>query len=390
MSRRILFPELAALLAERSGVSKQRAEAFMQAFFDTIETGLAEDKLVKVKGFGTFKVVSVSARESVDVNTGERITLEGRNKITFTPDNVLKEIANKPFAQFQTITLPEEISEDDLAKVEQSVEEELATLPVTKPEATETAPEATEPKPEILDIKPEVIEAKPEAEETKEEAVASTPPATPLMASAGTQSAAATETEDVSTETEDVPTRTEDVPARTEEETEETFTEEEAGGKKRRGIWKYLALLLWTCAMFLAGYLCGNRNLLGCQAQEEPAQPAVVAADSAKQDSAQADTTGVAEDSLTVTPQPGAQEAAQSAPQPTAPALPLHPKGNIDITGQMGTHTLTRGESIEMVAKKHYGSKDYAYYIIKYNELKNPDIVHVGTQLKLPELRVRQ
>ena len=90
---------LAEKLAEKSGLSQIESELFIRKMFDVCHQGLAADKMVKMRWLGTFKVTSVKDRESVDVNTGERIIIEGRDKISFTPDNILKEIVNKPFAQ---------------------------------------------------------------------------------------------------------------------------------------------------------------------------------------------------------------------------------------------------------------------------------------------------
>lgn len=96
---------LAAALSEKSGLSMEDAEKFIKQMFDVANDALQQDKIVKMKWLGTFKVQSVKDRESIDVNTGERILIEGRDKISFTPDTVLKEIVNKPFAQFETVVV---------------------------------------------------------------------------------------------------------------------------------------------------------------------------------------------------------------------------------------------------------------------------------------------
>lgn len=96
---------LAAALSEKSGLSMEDAEKFIKQMFDVANDALQQDKIVKMKWLGTFKVQSVKDRESIDVNTGERILIEGRDKISFTPDAVLKEIVNKPFAQFETVVV---------------------------------------------------------------------------------------------------------------------------------------------------------------------------------------------------------------------------------------------------------------------------------------------
>lgn len=99
------IPILAKGLAEKSAIGQNDAETFIKAMFDVANVALQDSKLLKVKWLGTFKVTSIKERESVDVNTGDRILIEGREKIAFTPDNVLKEIVNKPFAQFETVVV---------------------------------------------------------------------------------------------------------------------------------------------------------------------------------------------------------------------------------------------------------------------------------------------
>ena len=99
--------ELAASLANKHGLSSKDAEQFTTSIFEVINEGLHDDKIVKIKGLGTFKVMSVSARESVDVNTGERIMIEGRDKISFVPDASMRDLVNQPFIQFETVVINE-------------------------------------------------------------------------------------------------------------------------------------------------------------------------------------------------------------------------------------------------------------------------------------------
>ena len=111
---KISLSDLAQRLAEKSGISLQDAELFIRKMFDVANEGLQSDKLVKMKWLGTFKVMAVKDRESVDVNTGERIIIEGRDKISFTPDNILKEIVNKPFAQFESVVVNDGVDFDEI------------------------------------------------------------------------------------------------------------------------------------------------------------------------------------------------------------------------------------------------------------------------------------
>lgn len=111
---------LSANLAAKSGLSQMEAELFIRKMFEVCNHGLETDKLVKMKWLGTFKVSAVKDRESVDVNTGERIVIEGRDKISFTPDNILKEIVNKPFAQFETVVVNDGVDFDSIDEKYQS------------------------------------------------------------------------------------------------------------------------------------------------------------------------------------------------------------------------------------------------------------------------------
>ena len=121
---KISLSDLAQRLAEKSGISLQDAELFIRKMFDVANEGLQSDKLVKMKWLGTFKVMAVKDRESVDVNTGERILIEGRDKISFTPDNILKDIVNKPFAQFETVVVNDGVDFDEIDRKFENAEED--------------------------------------------------------------------------------------------------------------------------------------------------------------------------------------------------------------------------------------------------------------------------
>ena len=145
---------LAQKLAEKTGISQQDAELFIRKMFDVANEGLQADKQVKMKWLGTFKVTSVKDRESVDVNTGERIVIEGRDKISFTPDTILKEIINKPFAQFETVVVNDGVEFDEidrkfeaeelLAENRQMNEAEEIAEPLDGSEASDDTSEATD------------------------------------------------------------------------------------------------------------------------------------------------------------------------------------------------------------------------------------------------------
>ena len=102
---KISIQDLSSVLVEKRGLSKKDASNFITEMFDIVQQELEKDKIFKIKGLGTFKIIDVDDRESVNVNTGERVLIEGHGKITFTPDSLMKELVNKPFSQFETVVL---------------------------------------------------------------------------------------------------------------------------------------------------------------------------------------------------------------------------------------------------------------------------------------------
>lgn len=146
--------DLAKYLSAKHKIQQKEAERFLTAVVDVLNDGLHYEKLVKVKGLGTFKVIDVKNRESVDVNTGERILIEGRPKITFTPDAVMKDLVNKPFAQFETVVLNEGVTFDNLPE---ESEVPLAEEPEPQPEIEQLMEEKPAPEPVAEDEQPEEI-----------------------------------------------------------------------------------------------------------------------------------------------------------------------------------------------------------------------------------------
>ena len=131
---KISIQDLAQVLVERKGLNKRDAAIFVSAMFDIIQTNLEKDKIVKIKGLGTFKIIDVDDRESVNVNTGERVLIEGHNKITFTPDSLMKELVNKPFSQFETVVLNDGVDFEDMNSVtEPTVEDNDPNDPTNMP-----------------------------------------------------------------------------------------------------------------------------------------------------------------------------------------------------------------------------------------------------------------
>ena len=155
---------LGKLLADKSGLSQVEAELFIRKMFDVCNQGLDADKQVKIKWLGTFKIQATKDRESINVNTGERFTIEGRDKLTFTPDNILKEIVNKPFAQFETVVVNDGVDFDEID--EKFGEEQTETAPAQVIDFLDEEETAT-PNPEVV-----VIDSEKEKEKEAEDELA--------------------------------------------------------------------------------------------------------------------------------------------------------------------------------------------------------------------------
>ncbi len=161
MDNKINFQQLVEQYAQASGMSKNGSEQFVKSFFDTVSDGVLEEGLVKIKGLGTFKLVEIEDRESVNVNTGERIIIEGRRKINFIPEAGLKDYINKPFSAFDTIRLNDN-QLNELARMEhesKSGDSESENVPAESP-AVDTAKEKSDDKPKREKVKDDEIARK--------------------------------------------------------------------------------------------------------------------------------------------------------------------------------------------------------------------------------------
>ena len=157
---------LGKLLADKSGLSQVEAELFIRKMFDVCNQGLDADKQVKIKWLGTFKIQATKDRESINVNTGERFTIEGRDKLTFTPDNILKEIVNKPFAQFETVVVNDGVDFDEID--EKFGEEQPEAAPAQVIDFLDEEETAT-PNPEVVVIGSEKEKEKDKDKEEEDE-----------------------------------------------------------------------------------------------------------------------------------------------------------------------------------------------------------------------------
>lgn len=172
MEKKYTLQDLAALLAERESLPLEQAEDFVRSFFELTEEGLLKDSFVKVTGFGTFKLVEVSERESVNINTGERFQISGHNKISFTPDGTLRELVNRPFAHFTTVTLNDKTPEAALEEAERPLAEESTESSATSshtPQPTAETPVASSPSCETNTPAPAEEEQQPDVAAEKAE-----------------------------------------------------------------------------------------------------------------------------------------------------------------------------------------------------------------------------
>ena len=155
MNEKITIQDLIDILAEKHSMNKKDAELFVKGVFELVEEALATEKYVKVKGLGTFKLIGVDSRESVDVNTGERIEIQGHNKVSFTPESSLKDLINKPFAHFETVIINEGVNLDEgQPQVENDMEK---VEPVEEPVSVAATVVETVEEPEVESVK-DVIE----------------------------------------------------------------------------------------------------------------------------------------------------------------------------------------------------------------------------------------
>ena len=153
---------IAEAIAGKHGLTQKDAEQFVATFFDLINEALHEEKMVKVKGLGTFKVIDVRERESINVNTGERVVIESHGKISFTPDPIMRDLVNKPFAQFETVMLNDDVDIEELNAV--SVDEEPLAIVDEEPQEVEEEPSVAAAGPEVVDEQPLMNEDLPQEE----------------------------------------------------------------------------------------------------------------------------------------------------------------------------------------------------------------------------------
>ena len=440
MKQKLLLSDFAQWLSEKEGITKKEAQTFLRTLFQIVEQGLTDDQFVKIKGLGTFKLVTVNERESVNINTGERFQIGEHNKIAFIPDASMKEIINRPFAHFESVDLSDETDTAELDAVDEAVkqefppisEEETSTAEESIPTTVEVINESSHPTslPEKQkDVTEEVseesnlteeiptefatitegLEEKKAEEKAETETLAQAEETETLAQAEETETLAQAEavaitaketaSESQASEENLTPEETPIQVVSTSEKTDAMGTEAEISVSQpttltvsgaaveeeedtRRPWLRRTLMVLFVLLLCTASYFAGYYRLL-CPpcASTAPTAPATkVQPDSAqakKPQAAKKDSAAVSAASQTVSKP--LNEVKDSVKQPQ--------KQEEAVTR---THTIRVGDNLSRIARKYYGDDHYVDFIIRKNNLKNADNIHVGKVLVLPPLETEK
>ena len=394
---RLTINSLAKLLMQKHGLDKNEALQFLTAVFETVQYGLQKDKQVKVKGLGTFKVIEVEARESINVNTGERLLIESHSKITFVPDTAMKDLVNKPFSSFETVILNDGVNFDDMETASQVVKKEIETL-IEQPDGDDETMEE------------QVMEPEAGAENESE---TNTDEMTPLLEMVDVQDSQEEGTVESSSEespieespieeppTEEIPT--EEIPTE-EPPTEEPPIEEEndygmnAKPKERKWLWPVL-FVLGCAASFFLGYQSSryfepkpyyqNIDTILVEDTILIAGDSVAVADSLKADD-------MTLDSLTT----NSMEASSVTKEVSEPEVDYRKYEEMDARVRTGAYRIvgtervvksTPGETLGYISGRMLGP-DMVCYVEVYNGLKSSNkALEAGTEIKIPKLELKK
>lgn len=410
---KLTLNNIAKVLVEKNGLEPKEAMTFTTAMFDLIHDRLNEEGIVKVKGLGTFKMIRVEARESINVRTGERVLIDSHAKITFTPDAVMKELVNKPFSQFETVVLNDDVEFTDMKSEETTDEtnnseqsESLVDVvseggtpepaPVVVPEpVAEVAPEPTpvvapEPVAEVApEVAPEpapVVAPEPVAEPTPEPTPVVAPEPTPVVAPKPTR---------------EVP---EPIVSSADEESEENtsavqtcYEEDEEESHWLRNIgWAFLVLVLMA-ASAVGGYLYGVGQIPSQTAMADTVSAVKVnpvVTDTLVNDSLKAD-------SVAVKTEAKHEEKAASEQQPQKETSQnLHDKyAEMDARVRTGAYKITgldrevkvrAGDNLKRIARRELGSDDMVCYIEVFNKMNASAELKEGQTIKIPALKLKK
>ena len=398
MNEKITLQDIINLLCEKQGISPKDSETFVRTMFDVIEEALTNEKYVKIKGLGTFKLTEVNSRESVHVNTGERIEIQGHSKVSFTPDTSMKELINKPFSHFETVVLNEGVELEDTTVEEVEILEttDVSETTIVIEETTPPAPSEEVIPTEETPIEEPIIEV-PAAEETIVEEIVEeeeTIIEQPIVEEPIAQEPIAEEPIVEESEPE-VPvketieeTKKEEEKTVSIEEKEETHIPVVPQDKEKKeksinrilwGVIVVLVLIILFGAywMFLRPNDTAEMPVITPEVQEE-----VV---TLKEDTIKKDTLFESEPPIYMQP---LKLTAEELRKERVPALADTLDYRINGKEPICEHTLQSGETIIRISVKYYGSKRFWPYIAKFNQdaITNPDNIPIGTVIKIPAI----
>ena len=406
---KIYLNELAGILAEKGNIDRRTAQRFVSAVVAVIRKGLENDRLVKIKGLGTFKVIEVDARESINVNTGERLLIEGHSKLTFMPDNAMKELVNKPFSLFETVLLNEGVDFEDIpqdASDEDSAAEDIETDMAEK-ESQQAEPLLTKSIEEETVGEEPVVEEPVEEELFAEEPTEEEPTEEELFAEEPTEEEPTEEEPTEEEPTEEEPTE--------EEPTEEAIIEEESDEEDDESLvvvssgrhsWVRTAVcsLLALAVGFAAGYFTGH-GLPSFLTVEKKAPSSVVTA--SKHVSQQAEmpvkqqepvaATAPEEVKQQDTTEVQAEEPQTESVQTNEPEWERY--NNMSARTRDGAYYIMgldrivkarAGDDSKRIAKRVYGGEEMSCYIEVYNGITADSVLEAGREIKIPKIETKK
>lgn len=377
MNERLSLQDLIDLLAKKQEITKKDAEAFLRELIAVVTENIEANESVKIKDLGTFKLVKVNARKSVDVNTGEAIEIAAHYKLSFNPDKLLKEAVNRPFAHFESVVLEEGVTFDNIeSEIEEEKGEEVEDDVTIEEEIIEAEVVDNETNNDIQPVG--IINTDISEEEVVEELVGE-----------------AVDTEPVKEEEKSEPE------VEIEDETEPDFEEGDLVYEdivpKRKGIRKRYITLAFFIFLIMAGFVVGglyfqelaqyltngpsNNEDITKMAELSDVEPPLVAP--------VIDSITKEPDSISVSPATNVHSQdqgkdLQASPPPVKPAEAViaHASAN----GAIGVETIQPGHTLRNIALKYYGNKSFWVYIYEENKdkIKNVNNVPLGTKLTIP------
>ena len=379
---RISIQDLAlSVLPSKRGMKKKDAERFATTLFEVVKEGLASDRVVKIKGLGTFKMIDIDARESINVNTGERVVIESHDRITFTPDSTMKEVVNRPFSQFETVVLNDDVEFDDSPVLEGESElepEEDEMENFVQNEVTEEKQEAIEPESIPEPTEPQELTEPQEPTESQEP----TEPQEPVEI---LEPEVPQEPVEISEPAEEEPAAQLELFGQTED-------------VRRKIPFKWWFILLAACiGSFAGGYYLGKQS----DKQELQSPIDEIEEVSPVTDTTKTDTIAKADTLVTIAKEveePVAQTPVEPAPIQTEEVVNHRTyalkdarvrTGAYRIVGTDSEVTVRAGETVARVAKRTLGP-GMECYIEVYNDITSKTVLKEGQTLKIPKLEAKK